>query len=69
MIEFTEPDYGGRELRHVSVATGMVQAGPVQRDRRADLRVDMRSAGSELRRVIAFAQAMRTVRIAAIARS
>lgn len=56
----------GRELRHVSVATALLQAGQVQKHRIADLRVDADPRGSE--RVIVFAQELRTGHIAAVAR-
>lgn len=59
---------GGRELRHVSVATGLVHAGSVRRDKLGDLRLDARPGRADGQRTIAFAQEIRTGHIAAVAR-
>jgi hypothetical protein len=57
----------GRELRHVSVSSALVQAGKVRKNRVAELSTDLRpTAGPE--RVIAFAQEIGSAHIVALAR-
>ena len=64
----TRGENRGRELRHVSVASVLVDTGLVRKNRVAEFTVDGRLDGRAGERVIAFAQERRTGHIAAVAR-
>jgi len=57
-----------RELRHVAVATRVVEAGKVGRGKNAELRVPMPVESSDALRLLAYAQELRSDRIRAVCR-